>query len=286
MKRFKETRIASIFGIVANLFLFCIKIVCAILTNSQAMFGDAFNSLSDICTSVLTYWGNKIASKPKDSSHNLGHGKAEYVYSLLISIIMFIFAFNVLFMSLKSFYVKKTIIFSGWIFVICIVTIFVKLLLYLYTNKIAKKYNNLLILANSKDHLNDMFLTLGTLIAGIFSYYHIYFVDFIIGILISIWIILNGIKIFKKSYDVLMDKSISSKEKREVLNIIHNYEEIIKVNHFNSTPVGYLYQISFTIFVDGNMSTFQSHEIANRLEKEIMDKVPFVFLVVIHVNPI
>ena len=199
---------------------------------------------------------------------------------------MFILALNVLIISFKSFLLDKKITFSIWLIVICLITIIVKLCLYFYTNKIAKKHHNLLIYANSKDHLSDVFLTLGTLIAAIFSYYNIYYIDFIIGILISIWIIINGIKIFKKSYDVLMDKSISNEEKAEVLKIINNYKEIKKINHFNSTPVGYQYQISFTIFVDGNMSTYDSHEIANKLEKEIIKTIPSIFLVVIHVNPI
>ena len=286
MNRFKSAKIASILGIAGNLFLFCIKIICAILTNSQAMLSDAFNSLSDICSSIMTYWGNKVASKPKDDSHNLGHGKAEYIYSLLISIVMFILALNVLIILYKSFFLNKKITFSFWSIIICITTIIIKLCLYLYTNKVAKKYNNLLIYANSKDHLSDIFLTLGTLSAVIFSYYNIYYVDFIISILISIWIIINGIKIFKQSYDVLMDKSISNQEKDEVLKIIESYKEIKKINHFNSTPIGYQYQITFTIFVDGNMSTYESHEIANKLEKEITKKIPNIFLVVIHVNPI
>ena len=66
---------------------------------------------------------------------------------------------------------------------------------------------------------------------------------------------------------------------------IKKHKEIKKVEHFNATPVGYKYQISFTIYVDGNLSTFESHEIANRLEKEI-DKLDEIYLAVIHVNPI
>ena len=73
--------------------------------------------------------------------------------------------------------------------------------------------------------------------------------------------------------------------KEEVYKIINGHSEIKKVNHFNSTPVGYKYQISVTIFVDGNLSTFQSHEIANNLEKEIIKKIDSVYLAVIHVNP-
>ena len=60
----------------------------------------------------------------------------------------------------------------------------------------------------------------------------------------------------------------------------------MKINHFNSTPVGYKYQISFTIFVDGNLSTFESHEIADTLEKEIKKEIPEIYLSVIHVNPL
>ena len=83
-----------------------------------------------------------------------------------------------------------------------------------------------------------------------------------------------------------MDKSISEETKKRVYDIIERHEEIKKVNHFNSTPVGYRYQISFTIFVDGNLSTFESHDIANRLEKEIDKEIKEIYLTVIHVNPI
>jgi len=83
-----------------------------------------------------------------------------------------------------------------------------------------------------------------------------------------------------------MDKSISTETKSKVFDIINEHKEIKKVIHFNSTPVGYQYQISFTIFVDGNLSTFESHDIANKLEKEIIDKIGEIYLTVIHVNPI
>jgi len=69
------------------------------------------------------------------------------------------------------------------------------------------------------------------------------------------------------------------------LDIIEEHEEVLKIQHFNATPVGYRYQVSFSIFVDGNLSTFDSHDIANHLEKEIIEKVPEIYLVVIHVNP-
>ena len=68
--------------------------------------------------------------------------------------------------------------------------------------------------------------------------------------------------------------------------IINKYKEVKKVNHFNSTPIGYKYQISFTIFVDGNLTTYKSHAIADKLEKEITNSFADIYLTVIHVNPI
>ena len=285
MNRYKSGKIASILGILGNLFLLIIKCIVGIITNSQAMIADSINSASDIISSILTFVGNKIASKPRDEDHHLGHGKAEYIYSMLISILIILVAITVFKDSLVSLFNPSTFNFSIWYIIVCIVTILVKLGLFLYTNKVAKAYNNLLILANSKDHRNDMIVTFFTLLSGILMYYGINFVDSIVGIGIAIFILATGIKIFIDSYDVLMDKAMNEDTKREVLTIIKKYPEVKKIQHFNATPVGYLYQISFTIFVDGNLSTFESHDIANKLEEEI-SALDDIYVTIIHVNPI
>lgn len=286
MKRYKSTKIASILGMIGNVFLLIIKGIIGYITNSQAMIADAFNSVGDIFSSIMTFIGNKISSIPKDNDHNLGHGKAEYIYSMLISISMVLISLVVLKNSLNSIFSSNKYDFNIWLVIVCIITIIVKISLFIYTNYLSKKYNNLLIKANSKDHIIDAVITTFTLISCILSTYNIYFLDGIVGIIISIWILISAIKIFIESYDVLMDKSIDEETKNEVLDIIKKHSEIIKINHFNSTPVGYKYQISFTIFVDGNLKTYESHEIANNLEKEILKKIDEIYLVVIHVNPI
>ncbi len=286
MNRFRSTKLASIFGILGNILLMIIKGIIAMLTGSQAMTADAFNSAGDIFSSLMTYIGNMISNKPSDEDHNLGHGKAEYIYSMLISISMILMAMFVLKDSFISLVKGKTYDFSIWLIVVCLVTIIVKLFLFIYTNKIYKKYNNLLVKANSKDHFNDMIITSTNLVSCILSIYGIYFLDGVVGIIISLWIMYTSIKLFIESYNVLMDKSISVETKNEVYEIIDRHKEIKKVIHFNSTPVGYKYQISFTIYVDGNMSTFDSHDIANKLEKEIIKEIDEIYLVIIHVNPI
>lgn len=286
MNKFKNVKIASILGIIANIFLLIIKTIIGFITNSQAMIADCVNSAGDVLSSFMTLIGNQIASKPSDDDHNLGHGKAEYIYSMLISIVIITMGAITFKNALLSIFDYSNYTFSIWLVLVCITTIIVKFCLFVYTNKLSKKYNNLLVKANAIDHRNDCVITLCNLIASILTLYNIFWFDGIVGAFISIWMIITAVKIFKASYDVLMDKSISDETKEKVYKIINAHDEIKKVIHFNSTPIGYKYQISFTIYVDGNMSTFDSHKIANDLEKEIDEKIDEIYLTVIHVNPI
>ena len=285
MDRYKATHKASILGITGNILLLILKGIVGFASNSQAMIADFFNSFGDVFSSFMTFIGNKISSKEADEDHNLGHGKAEYIYSLLISLGMITLSLNEIKNSTLSIIKHKELTFSIWLVVVCITTIIIKFSLYLYTKNEYKKTKNILILANSKDHRNDCLITTLNLLSIVLSKEGLYFIDGLAGILISMWILLTGINIFKESYDVLMDKSIDENTKNEVLKIIDRHKEVLKVNHFNSTPVGYKYQISFTIFVDGNLSTFESHNIANTLEREIEKEVEEIYLSVIHVNP-
>lgn len=286
MTRYQDIKKASILGVIGNIFLMIIKGIIAIYTHSQSMLADAVNSTGDILSSIMTYIGNKIASKPCDDDHNLGHGKAEYIYSMLISIVMILTSLILFKDSLTFIFEQKTYHYSKWLIVICLISILTKLCLYLYTKKISKKHNNLLIEANSKDHLNDSIITTINLISCLLSSYDIYIFDGIVGIMIALWILYTSIKIFIESYHILMDKSMSQETRDKVYKIINQHIDIKKVQHFNSTPVGYKYQISLTIYVDGNLTTFESHEIANNLEKEIIKNIDDIYLAVIHVNPI
>ena len=286
MDRYNSVQKASILGILCNIFLLIIKGIIGFFSNSQAMIADAFNSFGDVFSSLMTYIGNKISSKEADEDHNLGHGKAEYVYSFLISIIMLLTSLTVIKNAIMTYINKDIINFSYILVAVCIITIIVKLSLYLYTKKISEKYKNILMEANCKDHRNDCLITTLTLISAILGINGLYIIDIIVGIIISLWMLNTALNIFKESYDVLMDKSMNEETKNKVLDLIKKHEEVIKINHFNATPVGYRYQISFTIYVDGNLTTFKSHDIANKLEREIEKEIPEIYLTVIHVNPI
>lgn len=286
MERYKSVKIASIMGILGNLILLIIKGIVGFVCNSQSMIADAFNSFGDVLSSIMTFVGNKISSKEADDDHNLGHGKAEYIYSFLISIIMILTSATVVKNAITTYIKHESINFSYMLVIVSIITIITKLGLFIYTHKLSKKYNNILIDANSKDHRNDCIITTMTLLSAILGMNGLYIIDIIVGIIISLWIGYTAICLFKECYDVLMDKCMDEETKEKVYNILKEEKNVIKINHFNSTPVGYRYQISFTIFVDGNLSTFESHEIADKLERKIEKEIPEIYLTVIHINPL
>jgi len=284
MDRFEVTKKAGILGILGNVFLLIIKAIVGFISNSQAMIADAANSAGDIFASLMTFIGNKIASEPDDESHNFGHGKAEYIFSLFISISMIVIASKLLYDSIFSLINQSKLTFSYFLIFVCIITIVVKFILYLYTKYLCRKYNNILLEANKKDHRNDCIVTSFTLFSIILSLFEVYWLDGIVGIGISLWIWFTGFKIFVESYNILMDISIDEKTLNLISHLTKKYPEIQKIDKISSTPVGYQYLIVLTIYVDGNMTTFDSHNLADNLEHDIT-KLENVYKTIVHVNP-
>ena len=149
---------------------------------------------------------------------------------------MILISIKLLIDSIYSLLFKNELIYSIHLIIVCIITILIKLCLFIYTNKLNKKFKNILLKANSKDHFNDCIVTIFTLLSIIFASKGIYWVDGIVGTGIAIWICFTGIKIFIESYNVLMDISIDEKTKDVILDLIHNYKEIKSIENLYSTP--------------------------------------------------
>jgi cation diffusion facilitator family transporter len=273
----------AILGIIGNILLLIAKLVIGLKTYSQAMIADGLNSAGDVFASLMTFIGNKISEKPVDENHPYGHGKAEYIFSMIISFSLLLVAFNIFRNSFNSFS-NSTFIFSPWLVYISIGTIIIKTLLFLYCKNIGHKHNSLLAIANSYDHRNDIFVTLLTLTSIITGYYNVYFIDGIVGILISFWIAFTGIKIFTSSYTVLMDTNIDTIIKEKMELELLKVDEIDNVDSINSKPVGLNFLLIVKISVNPNMTVFEGHEVA---EKSINILMSFNNIddVLVHVNP-
>lgn len=283
-ERFKVTKKAGIYGIIGNVFLLVIKAIIGFTSKSQAMIADSINSAGDIFASLMTSIGNKIASAPGDEDHNFGHGKAEYIFSLFIAISMIIVSVKMIIDAIRTLFEGNEIIFSWWLVIVCIITITTKLSLYIYTRNMYKKHKNILLQASMEDHRNDCIITTFTLISILLSLKGINWFDSVVGICISAWICKTGIEIFIESYNILMDISVDEETKDVILDLVHAYKEVKAINEISSTAVGYQYIIFLTIAVDGEMTTFESHKLADSLEKNIsgLDKV---YKAVVHVEP-
>lgn len=284
-ERFTITKKAGIYGIAGNIFLLIIKSLAGFIFKSQSMIADSFNSAGDIFASLMTFIGNRIASVPNDKDHNFGHGKAEYIFSMFIGISMIFVSSKLFYDSISSLIFGSNLKFSWILVVVCIITISIKLTLFLYTKKISKKYKNILIESNMKDHRNDCIVTTFTLISVILSLFGIYWFDSIVGIGISIWIGFTGISIFLESYNVLMDISIDEKTKDLVLDIINSYKDVKQIVEISSSPVGAQHIVFITICLDGNLSTFDSHSLANNIE-ETISKLDNIYKTIVHVEPV
>ncbi len=283
-KKFKDIKKAGLAGIFGNIFLLLIKGTIGFLSKSQSMIADSVNSASDIIASLMTFIGNKISSEPKDNDHNFGHGKAEYIFSLFISITMILVSLKLFIDSILSLVYKSHFEFSWFLIIVCIITIIIKFCLYLYTKKMFKKYDSILLKSNYQDHRNDCIVTTFTLISIIGGLYGIFWIDGIVGIGISLWILITGIKIFIESYNVLMDISLDEQTKETIMNLVKEHEDIKNCYNLYSTPIGYKYFVIFTIAVDGNMSTYESHKLANHLEKDV-EALEKIDKAVVHVHP-
>lgn len=283
-ERYKITKKVGIYGIIGNVFLLIIKTIVGFTSKSQAMIADSINSAGDIFASLMAFIGNKIASAPKDEDHNFGHGKAEYLFSLFIAISMILVSVKTIIDAITSLVNGSELKFSWWLIIVCIVTIIVKLSLYTYTKIVYKKCKNILLEANMEDHRNDCIITTFTLISALLSVKGIHWFDGVVGIGISIWICKTGIEIFMESYNILMDISIDEETKDIILDVIHAYKDVKAINNISSTPVGNKYIIFLVIAVDGNMTTFESHKLADELENTIAE-LDNVYKAIVHVEP-
>ena len=284
MKVKKKLKRWASFGIVANLFLLALKFLGGIFFKSQGLIADAINSFGDVFSSVVTLIGGKISEKPEDIDHEFGHGKAEYVASFLIGIFMIIVGLDTLYSSARAAIRNQRFELSYILVLIPLITIFVKTILYVLVKFIAKKKKSVLIEANAADHRNDVMVSIGVLVGIVFGYSGYYFVDGIIGTIISIIIIVTGIKIAREAYDILIDKCIDANISKELKEQIMEFNGVNHIDEVKSKPTGDKHILIVKISVDPNMTVLESHKIAGMI-RDKMRKNDKIYDTIVHINP-
>ena len=284
-KKSNVTAKVGLVGILGNLFLFIIKIIVAVMSKSQAMLADSINSGTDILSSLMTLIGGKLAAEAPDKGHNYGHAKAEYVFSLIISLIMGYLAIKIAWDGAVSLIDRNVFEISWYLILVCVITMITKFFLYIYTHKIGEKNDDILILANAQDHKNDILVTASVLVGVIAAVFKIYWLDGIIAICIATRIFYVAIDFFVPSYTVLIDRSMDDAEIKEIESIIKTYKNIDHIDRITSKSTGKSFIVIVKVSVDGNMTVNESHQIAGKLKADIM-KLKNVYDVVVHINPV
>ncbi|WP_105614924.1 cation diffusion facilitator family transporter [Vallitalea okinawensis] len=284
MDRYESANRVAVAGIIANVFLVLIKLLVGFQSKSQAMIADGLNSAGDVFASLVTWLGNKISSKPGDEDHPYGHGKAEYIFSIIISFSLILVAMGILRSAYESIINQEAVKVSITLIAVALFTIVLKFFLYRYCKNIGLKYDNLLVLANAEDHRNDVFITGSVLLSIIFSQLGIYWLDAVVGIAIGLWIIYTAIKIFLSAYNVLMDRNIDPKIEKDLIEEIENFKGVLHVDSMTAKPIGIYYLLIVKISMDGNMTVFESHDVATEI-KYHLKTLTDIEDVVVHINP-
>ena len=152
-------------SIFTNLTLFIIKLFYGLLSNSIALIADAFHTLADMASSAVVVFGFKMASKPADKEHPFGHGRAETIAALTISILIGFAGLEFINTSITRFFNDKVIEINSMLFVIVIITIILKECLARLSFSLADKIKSDTLKADGIHHRSDMFSSLLVLAA-------------------------------------------------------------------------------------------------------------------------
>ncbi len=284
MNKEKSISLMSILGIVLNLTLLVLKLIVGFFTGNQTMIADGLNSAGDVLSSLLSFIGNKISCTPKDEDHPYGHGKAEYIFSMMIGFILIFVAFTIFRSGLNSLITGSTFAYSIYLLLVIALTVIVKLGLYIYCNKLHKRYHSLLAYAAGVDHRNDVFISSLTLASALGGYFGIFIIDSIGSMLIAIWLCYSSFKIIMGAYAVLMDTNIDKETMRHFAKLIESIEGLDHIDEITAQPTGLNFILIVKVSVDAYMSVYDSHKIAKEI-KLILLKENSVDDVIVHINP-
>lgn len=269
----------SIIGIVVNLLLGVLKAVLGLLSGSIALISDALNNITDSSSSLITIVGTKLAAKAPDKQHPFGHGRTEYLTSLLIGGIVFLTGFQSLISSVKAVFNKEDINTDITTVIIIIATIAAKVLLGTFTENSGKKLNSTALIASGADAKNDAVVSVVTLISSILYMFAKISVDGIAGVIISVFILKTAYEVLSDTIKKLLGERVDGEIVRGIKDIVRNTEGVI--NCFDLILNDYgpdFYTGSINVEIEDDRSIGEMYPILHEAQTKIYNKYN-VFLV-------
>lgn len=278
-------RLAGVLGIICNFILFLLKLLAGLLSGSIAILSDAFNNLSDMGASAVSFVGVTMSGRHADEEHPFGHGRYEYIASLIVSFIIMLVGFELLKSSAGKIFAYEKPSVGLLQLVILMASVLVKLWMFSYNRYIGKTIDSLVIRAAAQDSLNDVYATLAVIVSAILTSFVDWPVDGIMGLLISVLIMKAGFGIARDTITVLLGAPPDPELTRCICDIILEQEEIQGVHDLilhDYGPGRVMGSIHAEVPIDGDI--VKVHEIIDATEKQIQRDMGVHM--VIHMDPI
>ena len=283
-KEYENMMFVSKFAIAVNVVLALLKIISGNIFQSVSLLSDGLNSLSDLITNILVIVGLKVGNNPEDSEHPFGHGKIESVFSVIIGTFIIISAFEVIQENfLKLFEKNSGILLNKWPIIITIMTIIIKIFQLIFMKQKTGKEKSALIETLLVDYKMDIVISGSVLVGLLLSLISPLF-DIIVGLIIAIYIIINGYQLISENALILLD-SQDKELLEEIREDILKFPEIENAHDFRMTTSGKEVYIFVDVRMNRDKTIEEAHEIVNEITKTLKYKYKNVKRILIHVEP-
>ena len=283
--RGKYAMLSSITGIIVNVLLSAFKIIIGVIANSMSIISDGLNNVSDAGSSIVTMIGFKLSQKRVDEDHPWGHGRMEYITALFVDILIILVGFELLQSSVEKIIHPELPEISNTTIILLVVAILVKLWLFLFYRKIAKKIDSAAIKGTAYDSISDSVSTLAVLISAFVARFAGISIDGYVSLLVSLFILVTGAKAIKEIIDVLLGQKPDPEFVKSIQDFTKNYKEINGIHDIMVHDYGPGRKIvSFHAEVPANSNILKAHDIIDQMEQDIFEK--FGCITTIHMDPI
>lgn len=282
----KAANRVSVVTIIVNIMLSALKFIVGIISNSQALISDAVHSASDVVSTVAVIFGVNISARESDKSHPYGHERIESIFSILISIMLFVTGISIGISAVKTIVNKEEIAISGVMaLVAAAISIVVKELMYRYTKHTADKINSSAMLADAWHHRSDAFSSIGSIIGVGGAILGFPICDPIASIVICMFIAKASYDIFMDAVNRLIDRACTEEEVEKIRNCINEIDGVKNIDKLMTRRFGSKIYVDLEIAEDGNITLYEAHKIAERVHDNIENKIESVKHCMVHVNP-
>lgn len=280
--------LASVTGIILNFLLFVGKLAVGLFTASVAILADAFNNITDAGSSIVTMLGFRLANKPVDKHHPLGHGRFEYISGFIVDMVILLVGAELLTSSIERIFSPAPVQTGTVTFLILGAAILVKLWLFFFYRKIGKTINSNAVSSAALDSASDCIATtlvLFSAVASKFEWFQGFPLDGVVGVLVAIFILFSGFKAAKETIDLLLGSPPDPEFVKDIYAFVENYKEVVGIHDVIVHDYGPGRKIvSFHAEIPSDCNINYAHEVIDSIERDMFEH--FQCLVTIHLDPI